>query len=173
MMPDWDADRGENAVRHRILPNVITAIHHLTLSRCLSAAIQNYCSMVGDCTLVAKGPKAVSIEAPILSPAAIRCSYKGSSGRLRFRGSHFGQSYRSCSLDLCHMAIANVHFFSQTFFPATHVWRISPSSLRMTRSARRPASSLPRVLSPIISATFSVTHLTASATPQPLQRIMF
>src|SRR6202012_2413489 len=59
------------------------------------------------------------------------------------------------------------HQASQTLSPLIHVSRTCPSSSRIAKSALLPCSNFPRLLSPIISAMFSVAHCTASARPHP------
>lgn len=80
-------------------------------------------------------------------------------------------SFSACGKPTLHQQ--HNYLFSHTFCPAIHVCVTSPSSFKTTRSALRPASSFPLVSSPIISATFSVTQRTASATLHPLHFIRF
>lgn len=79
------------------------------------------------------------------------------------------------SITLHHRCSSNYNIYSRsyTLTPLNHVCRTSPSSFRTTKSASRPTSSFPLPVSPIISATFSVTHLTASANVQPLHLFRF
>ena len=55
-----------------------------------------------------------------------------------------------------------------TLLPRIQVSRTWPSSSRTAKSAFRPGSNFPLLFSPIMSATFSVTHRTASARLHPV-----
>lgn len=61
----------------------------------------------------------------------------------------------------------------QTNSPAIQVCLTLPSRSRTRKSARRPASILPRVSSLISIATFSVTHRTACGKVRPAETTIF